>query len=681
MPQYWEVVGGADKGGILVRDGQATGSAQLGTRLSTGAIVEELQLIQERLNYKLFSGDGPEVGWVSIKLPGKDLLLRVEQPAVEGGSEILKVPGGELTVKAYEEYMAEFTGQVPELKSDFPIMDYDPFMEGHVEKISKGEVFSPAFVPTAEQVKEATFADPVVDPALERYRERSRNNNALMDDLKPLPPYIKLKPGEVKKLAVDAIPGEMYGLIVPPTLADLYKYGEEWLTKAFHAAGTMPKDNRITKIVEFKRLPMSGQDAAGGSGPKAFLTVEYEKEDPELHKELFVKMPWTVGGESKEMGGDKLWRAKISCNVDNDGQEVTVYRMLGPLFPFHIPKYYFADICRANTNFILVTEKLLFGKKGQTEFKPMEFQPLAEKYFDFQLPIALRSDMYYSLVRAQARMAAWERLGYFDKVPGETRGHHMAPPLLMGFPRQVDPAKRQELRVQSEMVQAVWRDFLQDKGKKCYPKQFSEEKFVKALVECVEDAFVYRDDMGLYHHFFPDMVGMMHTNLQSDNAYYWRDEEGKLDCGIIDWGGLSPGHIVHRLSGMITSALGEVLDEHEDMLLWTFVSEFFKECGILIDFGELKRQWHLSYNTYVYSCGFNIIQEVYRQVPKGEWETINTLMDKRSAGNWNTRCYVFMILHMLKYLWIRWKRSGEGALHCHQVLLGWKEWWEAKGMS
>ena len=45
----WEVVGGGDKGGILVRAGQATSSEQLAERLATGALVEQLQLIGERL--------------------------------------------------------------------------------------------------------------------------------------------------------------------------------------------------------------------------------------------------------------------------------------------------------------------------------------------------------------------------------------------------------------------------------------------------------------------------------------------------------------------------------------------------------------------------------------------------------------------------------------------------------
>mmetsp|Transcript_4477 Transcript_4477/g.14353 ORF Transcript_4477/g.14353 Transcript_4477/m.14353 type:complete len:393 (-) Transcript_4477:178-1356(-) len=80
MPK-WEVVGGGDKGGILVREGQDLKSPATSERLSTGAIVEQLELIGERLHYKLTTGTGPETGWVSLKLQAKDLLVPYEEPA------------------------------------------------------------------------------------------------------------------------------------------------------------------------------------------------------------------------------------------------------------------------------------------------------------------------------------------------------------------------------------------------------------------------------------------------------------------------------------------------------------------------------------------------------------------------------------------------------------------------
>eukprot|EP00435_Cladocopium_sp_Y103_P018496 s2790_g4.t1 len=73
--ELWEVIGGVDKGGIMVREGESTTSTQKSDRLSTGAVVEQLALKGDRLHYKLRKGTGPEEGWVSIKLTGKDLVV------------------------------------------------------------------------------------------------------------------------------------------------------------------------------------------------------------------------------------------------------------------------------------------------------------------------------------------------------------------------------------------------------------------------------------------------------------------------------------------------------------------------------------------------------------------------------------------------------------------------------
>lgn len=77
--EFYVVVGGADKGGILVRIGAQTSSDEAG-RLSTGAIVQKLDLEGERLQYKLLSGTGPETGWVSLQIKGKVLLEKTKKP-------------------------------------------------------------------------------------------------------------------------------------------------------------------------------------------------------------------------------------------------------------------------------------------------------------------------------------------------------------------------------------------------------------------------------------------------------------------------------------------------------------------------------------------------------------------------------------------------------------------------
>lgn len=85
----WEVIGGADKGGILVRIGQELITDTEKERLSTGAVIEELQLIGERLHYTLKEGLGPEEGWVSVRVNGRDLV----QPLAEPEDEEAGAPG------------------------------------------------------------------------------------------------------------------------------------------------------------------------------------------------------------------------------------------------------------------------------------------------------------------------------------------------------------------------------------------------------------------------------------------------------------------------------------------------------------------------------------------------------------------------------------------------------------
>mmetsp|Transcript_111263 Transcript_111263/g.359179 ORF Transcript_111263/g.359179 Transcript_111263/m.359179 type:complete len:115 (-) Transcript_111263:77-421(-) len=72
----WVVVGGKASGGIQVRSGAGLKTSELG-RLSTGARVEQMgELEGERLHYKKVEGDGPDFGWVSLTLKGKDLVVR-----------------------------------------------------------------------------------------------------------------------------------------------------------------------------------------------------------------------------------------------------------------------------------------------------------------------------------------------------------------------------------------------------------------------------------------------------------------------------------------------------------------------------------------------------------------------------------------------------------------------------
>lgn len=69
----WKIVGGADKGGIIVRTGELLTTSAEKERLTTGSKVSELKLVGDRLNYNLVEGSGPRTGWISVRLAGRVL--------------------------------------------------------------------------------------------------------------------------------------------------------------------------------------------------------------------------------------------------------------------------------------------------------------------------------------------------------------------------------------------------------------------------------------------------------------------------------------------------------------------------------------------------------------------------------------------------------------------------------
>merc|ERR1712241_1035814 len=68
-------VGGAGLESVVVHAHRDTRSAMLG-RLASGARIEEVQRVENRLQYKKICGDGPDVGWVHIRCNRKCVLKR-----------------------------------------------------------------------------------------------------------------------------------------------------------------------------------------------------------------------------------------------------------------------------------------------------------------------------------------------------------------------------------------------------------------------------------------------------------------------------------------------------------------------------------------------------------------------------------------------------------------------------
>mmetsp|Transcript_9260 Transcript_9260/g.25974 ORF Transcript_9260/g.25974 Transcript_9260/m.25974 type:complete len:104 (-) Transcript_9260:384-695(-) len=73
----WKVVGGQRTSGIFAREQESDTSCKCPVRLGIGTIVEEVQRIGDKIQFKKVSGDGPKAGWVGINIRGQVVLEQV----------------------------------------------------------------------------------------------------------------------------------------------------------------------------------------------------------------------------------------------------------------------------------------------------------------------------------------------------------------------------------------------------------------------------------------------------------------------------------------------------------------------------------------------------------------------------------------------------------------------------
>lgn len=608
----WEVVGGGSKGGVLVRSGFETESSALADRLSTGSLVREVELRDVRLHFRRLTGTGPEIGWVSTNLnDGKVLMSKVDPSAYKSGTPatLKKSPydGVELKVEMY---------------NDEKQLSYESF---------------PAWVPAAAaRAKLLRENKPYLPNELER-PER-------IDKAKPLAPFQRLNPKQLEEMSKKNMPGCFFGLCFPKTAEEMKssEFGAEWLTKAFHAAGTLPADNRVVNLVRAEPLPTSGFDAAGGAAMKMFLTVEYEKPDPELHTELFCKYPYS-------MEEFPVARRELSGYGDADGPEIAVQMSLTHLFPFRTAKFYFGEVCRETTNFILISETIPFSKRGRVEngkvvehidYEPYRILPVPGKYQDFLLSDP--AEYYCSLFRTMGQMAAWDKQGRYDDYFGPAHVYTEAE-YVKATADQRKTLTGQQMEGQRQAMGKVV-DTAIDYMRNVIPNMVSQEMLAGNHMERVKnellDIFPHFTAMsGRYQLNNPDYMAAMHVNLQADNAFFWRDEYGKLDCGVIDWGGFARAPFCMLFLGCLSGADPEIMIGHEESIIRCFRDEYHRCGGPKLPLEDLLLRYHLGFITYAYEACTWIERDVYKQgIPKEEMRTWTGILDERFQSAFRVRC-------------------------------------------
>ncbi len=353
---------------------------------------------------------------------------------------------------------------------------------------------------------------------------------------------------------IDRVSGDTLGLQLPAHGAALLHAGTTFLTDAFRTTGALPAGNRVARITRFEECP------GGSTGRKFFLSVDYEKPDPALHTELFVKFSRDFDDEIRDRGRDQL-----------EPEVRLALLSRSPGFPIAVPACYFADYHRDSGTGVLITQRIPFGRDG--------LEPIHQKCLDYELPEPLQH--YRALIRALARLAGTHKAG---KLPASVEQE-------FAFDAEKADAGL-TLRYNAEQLLRRVERLAEFAGEypRLLPDNIRSPAFLRQLTDELPRFVEHEAAIKRFLRSRDEFIALIHWNANIDNGWFWRNAQDELECGLLDWGGVGQMNVALALWGALSGAETELWDEHLDELLTLFVDEFRQCGGPALDEALLKQQ-------------------------------------------------------------------------------------------
>lgn len=359
-------------------------------------------------------------------------------------------------------------------------------------------------------------------------------------------------------MPIDHAAGDHFGLEMPAHPQAMEGSAAEFLTAAFHRYGSLPPGNRVARVKCFEPFP------GGNSGQKLILSVEYEQADPALHTELFAKF-------SRDFADPFRDRRRMELEAEIRLADLSRH----PEFPVRVAKPYFADFNCEHGAGLLVTERIAFGN-GKIE-------PLHPKCMDHLMDDAL--DHYEAIVTSLGKLAAAHKSG------------KLSPELEHLFPFDLEaaaadlPISLNALTLDEKI--AGWRDFAASHPQ-LMPDALRSPAFFDKLREDAQALLRNERKVRSFLHEDPDLIALCHWNSNIDNAWFWRDEAGVLQCGLLDWGMVRQMNVGYSLWGGLSASEPEFLEAHLDRLLDHFANVVGSNGGPELDRELLTLHFDLS---------------------------------------------------------------------------------------
>lgn len=418
---------------------------------------------------------------------------------------------------------------------------------------------------------------------------------------------------------MDWIEGDMFGLAMPTHPESLKAAGPQFLTEAFRRIGAIDGDNAVTRITRFEDCPR------GSTGRKMLLSVEYEKPDPSLHTDLFVKFSRAFDDPLRDNQ-----RYEMECEARFAAVST------GEDFPIPVPACYFSDFHHETGTGMMITQCIPFGE-GNCE-------PHYEKCLDWELPHPL--EHYRAIIATNARLAGAHGAG------------KLSPRIDEYFPFDpnaaiaADPIRYDAQKLRNRVSR--FADFC-EKFPQLLPANIRDGTFHDALMRDVPRFLEHEQAIKQWLYTQPDQIVFAHWNANIDNAWFWRNDAEELHCGFIDWGRVGQMNVAQAIWGTLSGAETDIWDNHLDELLELYVREYRAAGGpVTLDPVHIRLQMDMLIGLLGICWLLDSVPLILRAVP--DLEAAESRFDRRFRESELARTQ----LHMLTVFMNLWQTHDLG---------------------
>jgi hypothetical protein len=415
------------------------------------------------------------------------------------------------------------------------------------------------------------------------------------------------------------VEGDHIGALFPASVDVLLEDAPAYLTRLFRAAGAIAPDNAVTQVTEAREF------FGGGMGRKMAFDVRYARAEPDAPERLFAKFTREFGDPLREL---------FSPVMDPEVRFAMLSRRDD--FPVHVPWCMFGDYSAAQKTGLLITARVPYGAEG--------VEPALEKCLDYQIPEPL--PYYEAQTHAIAALAAFHRSGRFgDEVERQFPFDPTDPALLKVIP--FDQAGLSDKIAKLHEFAATAPQLL--------PAELADPAFLDGFGR--DAALLLEKEEALWTWLYaqPDLIALAHWNMNPDNAWFWKDEEGVLRSGQLDWGGVAQVNIAQSFFGMICAAETDFLDRHETGLRRLLLEHYETLGGPRIDPALFDRCVLVA--TALLGVAWMIDAPALIEVEIPDFATVEDRFDPRIRDLFIPRCQLQL---MTVFLWL-WRSHDIGA--------------------